>query len=245
MLVASPNDLFRRGYVQDGVIRGIIHHGYDRHPSDRVGMSREQYGELARQDLVTADRATEFTGMSHRVLIGNTASGRVIWANVADPSRSTYFTPAAGVERYMANKERAAHDRGELVRRLDVNQMTVGPEADRPQQLDRTVCATRWAGTPPREREYLRAVAELGGPGRRVTGRAVAERLGLSPYVAAQYRSRLVTSGTLVANGDALDFAVPGMANYVRRQPAPASRSRPPQASPRRAGPAPQPGPAL
>lgn len=86
-------------------------------------------------------------------------------------------------------------------------------------ELDRGLYATRWARIPQREREYLRSMAELVETGRPVTGTAIASRLRITTRAAAQYRARLISRGTLVANGAVLDFAVPGMASYVLRQP--------------------------
>jgi hypothetical protein len=50
-----------------------------------------------------------------------------------------------------------------------------------------------------------------------MTGGAVARRLGVEPARPSQYRARLIEKGTVVAEGDALSFAVPGMAAYVLR----------------------------
>ena len=88
-------------------------------------------------------------------------------------------------------------------------------------ELDRGLYGARWSQTPEREREYLRAVAELLTAGRQATGRSVADRLGKTPRAVAVYRDRLLKKGTLVSDGTALSFAIPGMADYVRRQPPP------------------------
>lgn len=137
------------------------------------------------------------------------------------------------IQLYGKHAWRAARDRDRID--LAAAQAAIGPAGA---ELDRGLYASRWARTPPREREYLRAAAELAGSGRPVTGRAVAERLGLTTRAVDQYRARLISRGTLVPQGEVLDFAVPGMAGYVLRQPAePAtSRGRSPQAQ-RRAGP--------
>jgi hypothetical protein len=67
-----------------------------------------------------------------------------------------------------------------------------------------------------------------------MTGGAVARRLGMTPAQLSQHRARLIERGTLMAEGDTLSFAVPGMAAYVLRateasEPRDrASRTRPP-----------------
>ncbi|MDQ6744629.1 MAG: AAA family ATPase [Actinomycetota bacterium] len=94
-------------------------------------------------------------------------------------------------------------------------------------QLERGLYARRWTQAPPREREYLVALAEVqsttAGP---VTGGDVARSLGRPTSAVAVYRGRLIDRGTLVGEGERLSFAVPGMADYVLKlkrseQPAP------------------------
>lgn len=91
----------------------------------------------------------------------------------------------------------------------------------------------------PREREYLVAVAELLAAGGPVTGGAVARQLHVAPAQLSSYRARLLTKGTLTAEGDQLRFPVPGMGAYVLKThdqqsgPVPVMRGRrkhPPQA---------------
>jgi hypothetical protein len=96
-------------------------------------------------------------------------------------------------------------------------------------ELDRGLYGARWAQASGREQEYLRALAELAREGGQVTGRAVADQLGSTTKNLAMIRARLLTKGTLVAQGEILDFAIPGMAEYVRRQPGagPAERAGP------------------
>ncbi len=84
-------------------------------------------------------------------------------------------------------------------------------------QLERGLYAQRWAQASPREQEYLLALAAQQAEGQPMTGGAVARRLGVVPAQLSQYRARLIEKGTLVAEGDALSFAVPGMAAYVLR----------------------------
>ncbi|MGA2929181.1 MAG: winged helix-turn-helix domain-containing protein, partial [Solirubrobacteraceae bacterium] len=102
------------------------------------------------------------------------------------------------------------------------------------------------------EQEYLLAVAHAIRETGRATGTDVARRLGLSTRGVSSYRARLLERGTLVAEGEALVFAIPGMGDYVisraTRPLASPPSSRPPtrpQAvalpppSPRRGGPTP------
>lgn len=81
--------------------------------------------------------------------------------------------------------------------------------------LERNLFAQRWEQASPRERQYLVALAEqmvAGGP---ATGAGVAERLGMTTRALAQYRERLISKGTLVAEGERLSFVVPGLAEYI------------------------------
>jgi hypothetical protein len=75
--------------------------------------------------------------------------------------------------------------------------------------------ARRWAQASPRERRYLRAVAELQATGAVVTGTAVAQRLGAVAKNLASARGRLIEKGTLTSAGDELFFTVPGMGAYI------------------------------
>jgi hypothetical protein len=67
-----------------------------------------------------------------------------------------------------------------------------------------------------------------------MSGGAVARRLGVTPAQLSQHRARLIAKGTLVAEGETLSFAVPGMAAYVlraidaRQARGPAERGQPP-----------------
>ncbi|MHB1525003.1 MAG: ATP-binding protein [Candidatus Dormibacteria bacterium] len=99
---------------------------------------------------------------------------------------------------------------------LDAAERAVAPAG---RELDRGLYGARWAQAPGRERQYLQALAELAQAGGGVTGRAIADQLHSTTKNMAMIRARLVTKGTLVAQGEILDFAIPGMAEYVRRQP--------------------------
>ena len=82
-------------------------------------------------------------------------------------------------------------------------------------QLERGLYAQRWAQASAREQQYLLALAAQQADGLPMTGGAVARRLAAAPAQLSSYRARLIEKGTLVAEGDTLSFAVPGMAAYV------------------------------
>jgi hypothetical protein len=82
-------------------------------------------------------------------------------------------------------------------------------------ELARGLYAQRCAQTPPREREYLTAVAELQAASGRVTGADVARHLEKAAVQLSSYRARLIQKGTLATRGDELFFAVPGMGAYI------------------------------
>lgn len=100
-------------------------------------------------------------------------------------------------------------------------------------ELDAGLYASRWSQASPKEQQYLAALATVLATGERPTGSAVATQLGATPRQLSTHRDRLLTKGTLIAEGTELRFAIPGMADYVRRQPPPH------QPSPRRTSPAP------
>ncbi len=85
-------------------------------------------------------------------------------------------------------------------------------------QLEHGLYANRWAQTPQAERRYLAAAAEVAVAGGPVTGRAVAAHLGVPGQRLSVVRARLIHRGTLTAEGEVLNFAVPGMATYVLRR---------------------------
>ncbi len=94
-------------------------------------------------------------------------------------------------------------------------------EDDAYRRLSATLFPQRLEQASPREREYLRAVAELLAEGQVPTGQAVAGRLGKSTQALAQHRDRLLTKGTLLADEHhALRFFIPAMADYVLEQAA-------------------------
>jgi DNA-binding CsgD family transcriptional regulator len=81
--------------------------------------------------------------------------------------------------------------------------------------------ASQWDAAAPREREYLRALAELTAsapPGSEVTGADVARRLGEGTREVSYLRDRLLKKGTLFTRGRALQFVTPGMGEWVLRQ---------------------------
>jgi hypothetical protein len=82
-------------------------------------------------------------------------------------------------------------------------------------ELARGPYARRWAQASPRERRYLRAIAELQATGATVTGTTVAQRLGTVAKNLASARGRLTDKGTLTSTGDELSFTVPGMGAYI------------------------------
>lgn len=92
--------------------------------------------------------------------------------------------------------------------------------------LERSLFTSRWEDASPREREYLRALAELTeapGPGS-PTGGDVARRLGVVSTRASYLRDRLLKKGTISTEGPGLRFTVPGMATYILRRHPPNPR---------------------
>ena len=83
-------------------------------------------------------------------------------------------------------------------------------------QLDRNFFLVRFDRLPPKEREYLRAMAEL-GPGPHRSG-DIAARLGVRVETVAPRRSELITKGMIYspAHGDTA-FTVPLFDEYLRR----------------------------
>lgn len=100
-------------------------------------------------------------------------------------------------------------------------------------EFDGAFYANAWAVATQRERDYLRSLAELSRTGWPVTSAAVARQLAFS-HAVDQSRARLVSRGTILSCGDVVNFAIPGMAAYVLRQPTglTVSRVRAVQASP-------------
>jgi hypothetical protein len=89
--------------------------------------------------------------------------------------------------------------------------------------LERSLFTSRWEDASPRERDYLRALAELTEAGvlPSPTGGDVARRLGVVSTRASYLRDRLLKKGTIAADGPSLRFAVPGMSGYIIRKDAP------------------------
>ncbi|MGH7921241.1 MAG: ATP-binding protein [Candidatus Dormibacteraceae bacterium] len=79
----------------------------------------------------------------------------------------------------------------------------------------------RWNALPHRERQYLSTLADLSAGDTPVTGSDVAATLQRSTYALSQYRDRLLKKGILIAGDHGhLRFALPGMQDFVIRQPA-------------------------
>jgi hypothetical protein len=85
-------------------------------------------------------------------------------------------------------------------------------------ELERSLFAQRFEQASPREREYMLALASLMDEGRPATGASIASRLGKTTHQLASHRARLIAKGTIVADGEVLDFVVPGLAGYVLRR---------------------------
>jgi hypothetical protein len=83
------------------------------------------------------------------------------------------------------------------------------------QDLAAGLYAARWNDAAPREREYLRALAELTAAKHQVTGGDVAARLGQPTSAVSYLRDRLLKKGTLFTEGRYLRFPVPGMAAWI------------------------------
>lgn len=82
-------------------------------------------------------------------------------------------------------------------------------------RLEGGLYASRWEQSSPKEREYLAAAAAVAAEGA-VTGRSVADRLGVTVRQVSYLRDALIKKGTLIAVADQLRFAVPGMADWIR-----------------------------
>jgi hypothetical protein len=82
-------------------------------------------------------------------------------------------------------------------------------------QLASGLYANRWGQTSPREREYLTAAAQEFAEQGAFSNRAIARRLGTTGQALSVFRANLITKGVLTGVGEQLEFAVPGMADYV------------------------------
>ncbi|MGI8537267.1 MAG: hypothetical protein ACR2K2_12415 [Mycobacteriales bacterium] len=86
------------------------------------------------------------------------------------------------------------------------------------QDLAAGLYASRWADASPTEQTYLAAMAELITSGRAATGGEIARRLDKTSNSVSYLRDRLLKKGTVFQTGDALEFAVPGLADWVIAQ---------------------------
>lgn len=77
---------------------------------------------------------------------------------------------------------------------------------------------SRWQDASPKEQEYLAALADLSRTNRNVTGAMVADALGTDAKAVSYLRDRLVRKGTIFTEAQRLRFAVPGMAEWLRRE---------------------------
>ncbi len=131
---------------------------------------------------------------------------------VAELARATAGYPYA-VQLYGHHAWRASAGAPEI--RLDAVERALDTAG---RQLSQGLYASRWAHTSPREREYLMALSELVASGRPVTGGDVARHLGQAARAMSRVRASLLEKGTIMADGDALSFTIPGMAAYVAAQ---------------------------
>jgi hypothetical protein len=87
-------------------------------------------------------------------------------------------------------------------------------------ELDASFFGIRWERATPAQRAYLRALSETGGE--HATREAIAARAGRRPGDLSVARQELIRKGLLYApDRGTVAFTVPGMAEFVRRQPAP------------------------
>ncbi len=101
-----------------------------------------------------------------------------------------------------------------------IERVHAGPAIDAAdEELAEGLYAARWDDSSEREREYLAALAALSGEHPRVTGAMVANRLGKAPKALSYLRDRIIQKGTVFPEGEALRFAVPGMADWLRERP--------------------------
>ena len=85
--------------------------------------------------------------------------------------------------------------------------------------LDDGFFRARWDRATKAEKRYLRAMSDDGDAGS--TSRDVAARLGRSVNSFGPARASLIAKGLIYAPGHGLvAFTVPGMASFIRRQPA-------------------------
>lgn len=85
-------------------------------------------------------------------------------------------------------------------------------------ELDAGFYPSRWDRLAPTEQDYMRAMADT-GEGEPRSG-AIAERLGKVPTSVSRTRDSLIKKGLVWAPAHGrLSFTVPGMAEFIRRQP--------------------------
>lgn len=79
-----------------------------------------------------------------------------------------------------------------------------------------TLFQGRWEDASPKEREYLRALAQLVDEGATPGGGTVATRLGEDAHAVSYLRERLLKKGTIYNTGDGrLHFITPGMGSWI------------------------------
>ena len=148
----DPLEVFRRESTEAAYLQGVASHGYDRHPSDRRGLSRSQFADKARTDLRTSDRAIVADQADGKNLVwGNTQSGMVGWYNSSKPHRSTYFKPSSGVNRYLESRTTDLKALGQNPRSVDPH--TIRQQAKQSRNLpavNRAPAPKRQVGSPPK-----------------------------------------------------------------------------------------------
>ncbi len=97
---------------------------------------------------------------------------------------------------------------------IDVEAARAGRAAAQ-RDLSAGLYTSRWKDAPPREQEYLAALADLVLQGRHPIGTDVARALGRERSAVSYLRDRLLRKGTIYADGRVLRFAVPGMASWI------------------------------
>ncbi len=101
---------------------------------------------------------------------------------------------------------------------IDIRGVTTGIKAAR-YELDNGFYGSRWERATTRQRDYLRAMAEIGGE-EPVATKAVAEHLDSGPTKLSVPRDQLIRKGLLYAPERGLiGYTVPGMAEFILRQP--------------------------
>ena len=88
-------------------------------------------------------------------------------------------------------------------------------------ELDRALYGPAWRQCSPRERDYLAVVARLSREGVPALGPGVAQKLGSTGHDLSTARAHLIDNDLLMIRSGELEFALPGMVDYVldRAQP--------------------------